>query len=80
MDFLENGAIEKFNKAQSEHWQIQYLTHFMLIILWLKSDDWNKVDRILKTNDEITVKGKFMRLSRLGLTSVSVLEPVSRFR
>ena len=59
MDFSENGAIEIFDKAQSEHWQTQQYTLFMSICTCLMSDKLNKVSGKLDKYDEVTVYGKF---------------------
>ena len=59
MDFSENGAIEIFEKAQSEHWRTQQYTLFMSICTWIMSDGWNKVSGKWDKCDEVTVDGEF---------------------
>ena len=57
--FSENGPIENFDKAQSEHWKTEQYTLFMSIFSFLKTDKWNKVDGDLEVGQEVTVDGEF---------------------
>ena len=59
MDFSENGAIENFDKSQSEHWQTSQYTLFMSICYFLSVYEWNKLDGKLSKFDEVTVDGEF---------------------
>ena len=59
MDFLQNGAIKTFDKAQSEHWQTLQYAMFMSICSFLSYDEYNKVDGKLSKCDEVTVDGDF---------------------
>ena len=58
MDYSENGPIENYDKAQSEHWKTEQFTLFMSMCSFLVSDEWNKVNGLLKKCDEVTVDGE----------------------
>jgi hypothetical protein len=47
-DLSENGTIENFEKAQSEHWQKQQYTLFISIVSFLVNDEWNCIEGRLK--------------------------------
>ena len=59
MDFLENGAIENFDKAQSENWQTLQYSLFMSTCSFLSVDKWNKIDGKLSKCNVVTVDGEF---------------------
>ena len=58
IDFSENGVIENYDKAQSEHWITKQYTLFMSAISFLLAEEWNKSDGELKAGDEVTVDGE----------------------
>ena len=64
IDFSENGAIENFDKAQSEHWISKQYTLFMSIWAFLLSDEWNKTSGELDRGDEVTVAREFYILDQ----------------
>ena len=64
IDFSKNGAIENFDKAQSEHWISKQYTLFMSIWAFLLSDEWNKTSGELDRGDEVTVDGEFYILDQ----------------
>ena len=69
MDFSENGSIEFFDKAQSEHCKTLRYTLFISIWSLMSADEWNKVDGKLSKYDEVTVDGEFILLVIQGQAS-----------
>jgi hypothetical protein len=58
IDFAENGAIENFDKVQSEHWVTKQYTLFVSISSFLMVDEWNKENGELPDGAEVTVNGE----------------------
>ena len=58
IDFAENGAIENFDKVQSEHWVTKQYTLFVAISSFLLVDEWNKDTGELPVGAEVTVNGE----------------------